>query len=167
MALTEARILECTSHDDLLELLFADLRTRLPPDEPFHMERFLEKTRTIPVGLRAMALIFELDVSMALDDLGWHFGNWRHRAYCDQTLWGLRELEAVEYAEMFAKAYDLAQSCWTELGDLPDDDFRKWYNDSSFHQATLPMSLRWWELKKSTAESSVIGPDTRANIHSR
>jgi hypothetical protein len=72
------------------------------------MERFLQKTRTIPVGLRAMAATFELDVSMTLDDLGWHFGNWAHRGYCDETLRGLRELEAPEYAEMFSKAYELA-----------------------------------------------------------
>jgi hypothetical protein len=87
MALTEARIRQCAGHDELLELLFSDLRTRLPPEEPFHMGRFLQQIRTVPVGLRAMAVTFELDVSMALDDLGWHFGNWGHRPYCDQTLW--------------------------------------------------------------------------------
>jgi hypothetical protein len=51
-----------------------------------------------------MAATFELDVSMALDDLGWHFVNWTHRGFCDATLWGLRELEAGEYADMFVKA---------------------------------------------------------------
>ena len=66
MALTEAQILDCAGHDDLLELLFAELRVRLPPSEPFHMGRFLKKIRTIPIGLRAMAATFELDVSMAL-----------------------------------------------------------------------------------------------------
>ena len=145
MALTEARILQCAGHDELLELLFSDLRTRLPPDEPFDMERFLRQIRTIPVGLRAMAATFELDVSMTLDDIGWHFGNWCHRPYCDQTLWGLRELEADEYAEMFAKAYELAQSCWTELRDT---DFMEWYRGSDFERATKPLSFRWWDLEK-------------------
>jgi hypothetical protein len=159
MALTEARILECAGHDELLELLFSDLRTRLPPEEPFHMERFLQKIRTIPVGLRAMAVTFELDVSMALDDLGWHFGNWCYRPYCDQTLWGLRELEAGEYAEMFAKAYELAQSYWTEIRDPPHDDFAKWYNESDFEKATEPLSFRWWELQK--IDGGIFGHWTR------
>jgi hypothetical protein len=41
MALTEAQILECAGH--LLELLFSELRFRLPPGQPFDMERFLKK----------------------------------------------------------------------------------------------------------------------------
>jgi hypothetical protein len=147
MALTEVQILECAGHDDLLELLFSDLRVRLPPGKPFHMERFLQQIRTIPIGLRAMAVTFELDVSMALDELGWHFGNWTHRGYCDQTLWGLRELEAFNYADLFGKAYVLAQSCWTQLR-LPQDEFKKWYYDSDFYKATEPLSSKWWELQK-------------------
>jgi hypothetical protein len=88
MAMREEQIAACTGHDDLLELLFSDLRVRLPPAAPFHMGSFLQKIRTIPIGLRAMAATFELDVSMALDDLGWHFSNWAHRGYCDETLRG-------------------------------------------------------------------------------
>ena len=159
MALTEAQILECTGHDDLLELLLSDLRVRLPPGEPFHMGRFLEKIRTIPIGLRAMAATFELDVSMTLDDLGWHFGNWAHRGYCDETLRGLRELEASEYAEMFAKAYELAQSCWTELRDLSHDDFKKWYDRSDFHKTTALLSSRWWDLEE--IDGGIFGHWTR------
>lgn len=159
MALTEAQILECAGHDDLLKLLFSDLRVRLPPGEPFHMGRFLQKIRTIPIGLRAMAATFELDVSMTLDDLGWHFGNWTHRGYCDETLRGLRELEAAEYAEMFAKAYELARSCWTELRDLSYDDFEKWYDRSDFHKATALLSSRWWDLEEIDGE--IFGHWTR------
>jgi hypothetical protein len=123
MTLREEQIAECAGHDDLLELLFSELRVRLPPSSPFHMGRFLQKIRTIPIGLRAMAATFELDVSMALDDLGWHFGNWAHRGYCDETLRGLRELEAGEYAEMFATAYELAKLHWAELTRQPHADF--------------------------------------------
>ena len=158
MALTEAQIVESAGHNDLLDLLFAELRWRMPPEEPFHMGRFLKKIRTIPIGLRAMAATFELDVSMALDDLGWHFGNWTHRGYCDETLRGLRELEAGEYAEMFAKAYALAQACWTELS-APHDDFVKWYNKSDLHKATEPLSLRWWELQEN--DEGIFGCWTR------
>jgi hypothetical protein len=159
MALTEAQIAECAGHDDLLELLFSDLRVRLPPSEPFYVNRFLQQIRAIPIGLRAMAVTFELDVSMALDDLGWHFGNWTHRGYCDQTLWGLRELEATEYADMFANAYELAQSYWTEICDSPPGKFGEWYNDSNLLKTTEPLSSRWWELQK--IDGGIFGHWTR------
>ena len=159
MALVEAQIVECAKHDDLLELLFSELRLRLPAGQPFHMERFLEQIRAMPIGLRAMAATFELDVSMALDDLGWHFGNWAHRGYCDETLRGLRELEAVEYAHMFAEAYELAQSNWTELCDLPNDKFKEWYYASDLHKATEPLSSRWWDLQE--IDGGIFGYWTR------
>ena len=159
MALTEEQILRSVGHDDLLELLFSELRLRLPPGQPFHMEQFLQKIPTIPVGLRAMAATFELDVSMTLDDLGWHFGNWAHRGYCDETLRGLRELEAMEYAEMFAKAYELAQSNWSELRDLPHEQFKKWYYESEFEKVTKPLSRRWWDLQES--DGGIFGHWTR------
>jgi hypothetical protein len=132
--LTETQIVKSTGHDDLLELLFAELRFRIPPGQPFQMGRFLQKIRTMPVGLRAMAATFELDVSITLDGLGWHFGNWTHHGYCDETLRGLRELEAPEYAEMFAKAYELAQSDWNELSNLPPGEFKKWYYKSDLRK---------------------------------
>jgi hypothetical protein len=47
--------------------------------------------RALPPGLRAMTAIYQLDVSMALDDLGWHFGNWPDRALREETLQGLKE----------------------------------------------------------------------------
>lgn len=129
-------------------LLFSELRVRLPPSAPFHVGRFLQKIRTVPIGLRAIAATFELDVSMALDDLGWHFGNWPHRGYCDETLRGLRELEAGEYADMFATAYELAKPYWADLIHPPRGDLGQWYNKSEFRKATEPLSFRWWDLQK-------------------
>jgi hypothetical protein len=106
-----------------------------------------------------MAATFELDVSMALDDLGWHFGNWTHRGYCDETLHGLRELEAGEYTEMFAKAYGWVQPYWDKILSLPPGDFGDWYNSSDFEKATKPLSSRWWELQK--IDGGVFGCWTR------
>jgi hypothetical protein len=159
MPLMDEQILECAGHDDLLELLFSDLRVRMPPGQPFHMGRFLEKIRTIPIGLRSMAATFELDVSMTLDDLGWHFGNWTHRGYCDETLNGLRELEAGEYANMFAQAYEWVQPYWEKILSLPPGEFGDWYNGSEFEKATEPLSSRWWELEK--VDDGIFGCWTR------
>jgi hypothetical protein len=159
MALTEAQIAQSAGHDDLLDLLLSELRIRLPTERPFRFDRFLRKIEAIPLGLRAMAATFELDVSMTLDDLGWHFGNWTHRGYCDETLRGLRELEAGEYTEMFAKAYEWVGPHWDNILSLRPDGFGDWYNGSDFKKATEPLSSRWWELEK--IDGGIFGCWTR------
>ncbi len=153
MPLTEARIRECASDDDLYELLSAELRRRLPDEEDDDLDEFVSKLRALPPGLRAMAAIYQLDVSICLDDLGWHFANWHHRPYCEETLWALRELEATEEAEIFAQAYALAQPHWDRIGGLLEngfDDFVAWYPDSDLEKATMPLTRRMWELCKTT-----------------
>lgn len=151
MALTEARIRECSGRDDLLELLTAELQSRLPDGEGQDLHRFLAQIRAIPIGLRAMAATYQLDVSITLDDFGWHFANWHHRAYCDETLWALRELEAAEEAELFARAYSIVQPYWDKIGELVESDFQdlvEWYFDSPLDKALTPLTERMWELQK-------------------
>lgn len=92
MILTQQLIVETSDDDALFGLLGAELERRLsagrtPTDE------FVDALVSMPVGLRAMAATYELDVSLTLDDLGWHFGNWHHEGLARQTLFGLRELE--------------------------------------------------------------------------
>jgi hypothetical protein len=151
MALTEARILECQGHDDLLELLSAELQTRLPDGEGNDLDRFLATTRMLPIGLRAMAATYQLDVSITLDDFGSHFAHWHHRAYCEETGWALREIEAFEEAELFARAYEIVQPYWDKIGELVDDDFDdfvEWYYRSPLDLALEPLTERMWELQK-------------------
>src|ERR1044072_6686578 len=130
MALTEARILECKTDDELFELLGLELTSHFPNEEGDtweDLDDFVEKLRTLPVGLRAMAAIYQLDVSLALDDLGWHFMNWQHRPYCEETLHGRRELEAMEAADLFEAAYQAAQPFWDQVAAMTFDEFVKWY----------------------------------------
>jgi hypothetical protein len=68
-------------------------------------------------------------------------------------------LEAGEYAEMFAKAYELAQSNWSELCNLPSGEFKKWYYETEFEKATEPPSQRWWDLQES--DGGLFGHWTR------
>src|SRR6266702_1383528 len=112
MALTEERIRACASDEELFKVLSGELHRRLPDEEGDDLGPFVERLRRLPRGLRAMAAIYQLDVSMALDDLGWHFANWHHRPHCEETLRGLRELEAHEAVEIFSSAYALAQPYW-------------------------------------------------------
>lgn len=62
-----------------------------------------------------MAATFGLDVSMALDDLAWHFVNHHSVDWYEETSQGLRELEAVEAAELFEKAFAIIEPHWIEL----------------------------------------------------
>jgi hypothetical protein len=151
MPLSMVDIAAAQTHDTLLELIFGELTARLPGGEDDDLGYYLTRTRRLPVGLRAMAATYQLDVSLALDDLGWHFANWHHRGYCEETLWALRELEAFEYADLFAQAYAAAQSFWDKIGELLEedfDDFVKWYPDSGLEAATMPMTDRMWDLQK-------------------
>ncbi|MDO8980014.1 MAG: hypothetical protein Q7V17_12365 [Afipia sp.] len=151
MTLTEVGIRECTTDDELFKLLSAELKRLLPYEEGFDLNEFLEETRTIPIGLRAMAAIYQLDVSLTLDDLGWHFANWHHHGYCEETAWALKELEAFEQAELFAKGYAVAQPWWDKIGELLAEDFSAfvaWYPDSALDRATMPLTRRMWDLQE-------------------
>jgi hypothetical protein len=114
VTLTEQFIRACADDEVMFSALSAELRRRVASefawddvDEEF--ESHVARIRACPVGLRAMAAVHPLDVSMTLDDLGWHFANWHYRPHCDETLRRLRELEITEAADIFAKAYALAQ----------------------------------------------------------
>jgi hypothetical protein len=137
--------------DALFKLLAAELTERLGSSEGDDLDEFLTRLSRIPVGLRAMAAVYQLDVSLTLDDLGWHFANWRHRGYSEQTLWALGELGAQEYAEIFAEAYQLVQPFWDEISALCAQDFQdfvEWYSDSELDRLMLPLTKRMWDLQE-------------------
>src|SRR5258706_7610161 len=117
--------IEASSDDELFSLLGHELESRISAKRG--SAEFVEQIRNLPVGLRAMAATYELDVSLALDDLGWHFGNWHNEDLAEETAQGLRELGAYELAELFAKAFQSAKNYWTELGS---DNWMEWYHDS-------------------------------------
>jgi hypothetical protein len=149
MSLTEIQIVECVDDEALFELLSAELQRRLPDGEGDDLEAFLKTIRAMPVGLRAMAAMYQLDVSLALDDLGWHFCNWLYRPYCEETAWALHELEAFEAAEIFGEALQVSLPWWPKLMALRNvsfDAFVKWYPDSDYEKATMPCTRRMWAL---------------------
>jgi hypothetical protein len=138
-----------SSDEHLFRQLSSELQRRLPPHLHDDYELLVPAIRGLPRGLRAMASTHRLDVSMALDDLGWHFYNFHHRAFCDETQWGLRELEAVEAAEIFESARALVEPHWDEVGSLRAigwKAFADWYSDSSLERALAPLNGRLWAI---------------------
>ena len=68
---------------------------------------FAANIALLPQGLRAMAATHWLDISLTLDSLTWHFGNFGERQLVAETEAGLRELGLHELASCFAEAKEL------------------------------------------------------------
>ena len=135
--------IDASSDDELFSLLGKELESRITADRT--SPEFLAQIRTLPVGLRAMAATYEFDVSLALDDVGWHFGNWHSRELAEETAAGLEELGATELARVFREGYRTAQDYWTELGS---EDWMDWYHGSEFEKAVDPLSREPWAILK-------------------
>ncbi len=146
MALTQASIREEESDEKLLDLLLGELSQRMAHVAEADTPTFTAALKELPRGLRAMAATYQLDVSMALDDLGWHFGNWHDHGYCMETSRGLHELETGELADLFDRAYAVATVHWAGIGAQADESFSEWYHGSELETATMDLSRRWWEL---------------------
>jgi hypothetical protein len=60
---------------------------------------------SLPTGLRAMAATHHLDVSLTMDDIGWHFLNFGEPGLVRETEAGLRELGLSDIANYFVEAH--------------------------------------------------------------
>lgn len=124
MKLTEAKIKTCKTDKRLFEEVTAEPGRQIPVELKGDLRAFVNHIRGLPAGLRAMAATHELDVSITLDDLGWHFANHHYRPYCEETLWGLRELEAQEAADIFSASFELVLPYWDKIGSLVNQDLK-------------------------------------------
>lgn len=70
-----------------------------------------------------MAATHHLDVSLTLDDIGWHFLNFGEAGFVRATEAGLRELGLSEMAEWFAEASAIVNSLRVEIA--ASDDFHE------------------------------------------
>ncbi len=134
MAMITLEAIDSSSDDELLSLLMKELQARISTEQG--SPEFVAQIRVLPVGLRAMAATYELDVSLTLDDLGWHFGNWHSTDLSEETAQGLEELGASDLAQVFREVFQLARQSWTELGA---EDWMKWYHGSAFERTVRPL----------------------------
>lgn len=139
----------------LLELLFEELERQLPAELHANIETFLAALAKLPAGLRAMAATHQLDVSLTLDDIGWHFANWPHHGYCAETSRGLRELGEFELAEAFDAAYEIARRHWDRLCE--PSTFRDTYWGSELERELQPYNDRLRALAGSSDPQPVCG----------
>lgn len=135
--------IDSSSDDELFALLDKELENRISAKRG--SPEFISQIRGLPVGLRAMAATYELDVSLALDNLGWHFGNWHNEELAEETARGLELLGAQELADLFRQAFEFAKKYWTELGA---ENWMEWYHGSPFETAVEPLTKRAWSILK-------------------
>src|SRR5262249_45883802 len=141
--LSPSRIARMRSDEALFKLLGGELKRWLPPYDSDHLEPLVKSLQRLPPGLRAMAATYELDVSMALDDLGWHFANWHHQGLALETLAGLRELGAFAEATIFEQALKIARARWDFFAS---EGFVEAYLGSDVETALNPLNDQLWRL---------------------
>lgn len=107
---------ELSAEDDALVSQVSELlKTHIHADPYGWDGAFAEEIRRLPPGLRAMAATHHLDVSLTLDDIGWHFLNFGHPSHIEETELGLRELGLSNLADMFREAYSLVGPLLPEI----------------------------------------------------
>ena len=156
--LTLDSIRRASSDDALIELLFAELTARDLPSRG-KIDAYLAATKELPRGLRAMAVTYELDVSMSLDDLAWHFRNWHHRGLSEATSRGLHELETGELAQIFDTVLSIIEPHWDKFGQerLSDDNYHAWFQSCGLDDKIKPLNWRWWELCPGGERNGLFG----------
>jgi hypothetical protein len=148
MALSIGQIRNAATDADLLKLLQSELNLLFPPELRRDNVIFLSRLQAAPRGLRAMAATFELDVSLSLDDLAWHFINHHNFDSYEITINGLREIEAFEAAEIFEKAFFIVRSQWDELENysLDKNSLLKWLEETGIQTRIDTLNDEMWKL---------------------
>ena len=137
-------IITGTKSDEQLQALLASELSRLAgPASSEDIDTFVHRLSLLPRGLRAMAATYDLDVSITLDDLGFHFANWHHEPFALETLSGLRELGAAEAADLFERAFSAVKRHWAFLSS---PEFATTYFDSLLYREIAPLNQRFWAL---------------------
>jgi hypothetical protein len=89
--------------DEIMELL----STRAVGSPYSEDGKFAASIASFPPGLRAMAATHWLDLSLTMDSITWHFGNFGEPQLVAETEAGLRELGLDDLASCFAEAKEL------------------------------------------------------------
>jgi hypothetical protein len=145
MPLTIETIRTTEDNEALFDLLSVELQSLLPEAAQEDRDLYHETIASLPRGLRAMAGMHFFDVSMAMDDLAWHFGNQNDERDLRETLNGLRELELIEIAECFEKMWEFMKPYMATLqtGDY-GKDFHDWLDETGAQAFADPMDKLIW-----------------------
>jgi hypothetical protein len=107
----------------LLKELQALLTTRVVGDPYGTDGSFAANIAQLPPGLKAMAATHWLDISLTLDSITWHFGNFGEPHLVAETEAGLRELGLQELALCFGEARELMLPLLAERTEADGDPY--------------------------------------------
>jgi hypothetical protein len=75
---------------------------------------------SLPKGLRSMSATHHLDISLTMDDIGWHFLNFGEPGLVRETEAGLRELGLSNIADYFVEAHAIVSPLKPEIKEADD-----------------------------------------------
>jgi hypothetical protein len=105
--------------EELMKLL-----TERAVGDPYSEDGSFAKTiAQLPPGLRAMAATHWLDMSLTLDSITWHFGNFGEPQLVAETEAGLRELGLHELASCFVEAKELMVPLLAQRSTAEDNPY--------------------------------------------
>jgi hypothetical protein len=148
--MTTEKIHNCTSDDELFEYISSEMSELMGDTGVDDIEMYLKKIRSLPKLYWAFGAIYALDVSLALDDLGWHFGNHYSLALAHETVRALQEVGAVEEATIFEEAIHITAPYWNELGTIvasnAENAFAEWYESSGLEGKLEKLNIKMWAI---------------------
>ncbi len=149
--MTKEEISKCTDDEELYKLISTELFEKTKDISIEETDRYIERLRELPKYLWALGAIYELDVSICKDDLGWHFGNNYHWEMAQETLKALKYIGAKNEAEIFEQAMKIVKKYWLELGrvlEKDNDEFPEWYENSPMYDELAPLDKQMWAIDK-------------------
>jgi hypothetical protein len=116
---------------------------------------FAASLTALPPGLRAMAATHWLDISLTLDSITWHFGNFGEPHLVAETEAGLQELGLQELALCFHEAKELMLPLvaeWTQA----DGDPHEFIERKGLQKVADELDRRAWALDNQGPGKSII-----------
>lgn len=146
--LTAEAIRTAGSDEQLFERLSDELQRLFPSDLQADRDALVAALGSAPVGLRAMAAVHSLDVSMSVDDLAWHFANEADDRFLEETYAGLKVLGASEAAEIFVSAWEVLKPFLSEIRstDWETNDISEYFERTGIHAKVEPLNKRLWRI---------------------
>lgn len=114
---------------------------------------FAANLRTLPRGLRAMGATHWLDISLTLDSITWHFGNFGEPGLVACTEQGLRDLELLDLADCF---HDAAELMMPLIHAPEDKTFEDILEKAEVDGRADELNQRAWALAPAGVDDSVI-----------
>lgn len=130
--------------DALLDRILAELSQRAPVRGDTDSD-FVRRIRELPRGLRAMAATHWLDISLTLDDIGWHFLNFGEPELVEETERGLRELGLVDLANVFREAHTIVGPLLKQFAG-PNQEFEQLLSQAGVEERVDELSDHAWDL---------------------